>query len=119
MESMKNGDLAAHLKAQHPTRSLQLSWFRQMVSTLARIHDSHVFVEDTARKNFLLSDDLSVKLCDFTEATILPLDADMKAAGYNRSMLRILTCLRINYPDPPSTPGQDGKFSPKIFGMVR
>ncbi|ODH48633.1 hypothetical protein GX48_05283 [Paracoccidioides brasiliensis] len=81
MESMKNGDLAAHLKAQHPTRSLQLSWFRQMVSTLARIHDSHVFVEDTARKNFLLSDDLSVKLCDFTEATILPLDADMKAAG--------------------------------------
>ncbi|KGQ02146.1 hypothetical protein PAAG_11099 [Paracoccidioides lutzii Pb01] len=58
MESMKNGDLAAYLKAQHPTRSLQLSWFRQMVSTLARIHDSHVIVEDIARKNFLLSDEL-------------------------------------------------------------
>ncbi|EGC44025.1 conserved hypothetical protein [Histoplasma capsulatum var. duboisii H88] len=86
MELMENGDLATYLKRQRPVQSLQLSWFRQMAHTLVRIHDRCVIVADIATKNFVLSTDLSIKSCDFTESSILPLGSDMERAddhGYS------------------------------------
>ncbi|PGH36220.1 NEK protein kinase [[Emmonsia] crescens] len=87
MELMENGDLATYLKGQRPPmQSLQLSWFRQMAHTLVRIHDRCVIVADIATKNFVLGADLSVKSCDFTESSILPLGTDMERAddhGYS------------------------------------
>ncbi|OJD14941.1 NEK protein kinase [Emergomyces pasteurianus Ep9510] len=78
MELMENGDLATYLKKQRPVQSLQLSWFRQMAHTLVRIHDRCVIVADIATKNFVLSGDLFIKFCDFTESSILPLGSDME-----------------------------------------
>ncbi|KAJ9370061.1 hypothetical protein DTO282E5_5258 [Paecilomyces variotii] len=75
---MANGDLRAYLNRNRPPRSLQLSWFRDMARTLARIHDRRVIVADIASRNFLLSDDLSIKFCDFTESSILHPDTDME-----------------------------------------
>ncbi|EAW24606.1 putative protein kinase [Aspergillus fischeri NRRL 181] len=80
---MENGDLRAYLEKNKPSRALQMSWFRQMARTLEQIHDKRVLVADIATRNFLLDSDLSVKLCDFTEASVLPLDTVMELADDN------------------------------------
>lgn len=54
-----------------------------MAHTLAQIHDRRVIVADIALRNFLLSVDLSVRQCDFTESTTLPLETDMETADDN------------------------------------
>lgn len=38
---------------------------------------------DIASKNVLLGDDMSVKLCDFTDSAIMPLGYDMSCAEEN------------------------------------
>ncbi|KAF1959355.1 kinase-like protein [Byssothecium circinans] len=88
MALMTNGNLQDYLRLPryHPERSTQLAWFRDMADTLARIHDRRVIVADIATRNFLLTDDLSVRFSDFTESTILPLDTDIETVddhGYS------------------------------------
>lgn len=43
--------------------------------------DRRVLTADNATRNYLLSTDLVVKLSDFNQSTILPLDADIETAG--------------------------------------
>ncbi|RAL17548.1 uncharacterized protein BO97DRAFT_439429 [Aspergillus homomorphus CBS 101889] len=60
--------------------------FREISRTLDYIHDRRVLVADIASRNFLLNSDLSLKICDFSKASLLPLDSDMEAAddhGHN------------------------------------
>ncbi|EEP82290.1 predicted protein [Uncinocarpus reesii 1704] len=73
-------DLRSYLSQNQPSNYRQLSWFRQMARALAQIHDRRIIVVDIASHNFLLDSDLSVKFCDFTESTKLPLDACMETA---------------------------------------
>ncbi|KAI9934534.1 hypothetical protein ASPWEDRAFT_71310 [Aspergillus wentii DTO 134E9] len=81
---MEHGDLRTYLeKNERPSRALQLSWFRQMAQTLGRIHDRRVIVADIATRNILLDSDFSIKLCDFSEASILPLETVMEEADDN------------------------------------
>ncbi|KAL4934871.1 hypothetical protein BDV06DRAFT_146411 [Aspergillus oleicola] len=70
---MENGDLRSYLSRTKPPKSLQLAWFRQMAFALSCIHDRSVIVADIACRNILLDSDLSIKFCDFTESTIMPL----------------------------------------------
>jgi serine/threonine protein kinase len=77
---MQNGDLRAYLEKNRPSHSLQLSWFRQMARILEYIHSHRVLVADIASRNFLLDSDLSLRLCDFSEASILPPNTDMASA---------------------------------------
>ncbi len=86
---MIEGDLRAYLAKSRPPRQLQLRWFKQMACTLSFIHDSRVLVTDIASRNFLLDSDLSLKICDFTEASLLPLDSDMEAVDDNGYTMRI------------------------------
>ncbi|PGH10464.1 serine/threonine protein kinase [Polytolypa hystricis UAMH7299] len=84
---MKNGDLRTYLARNgSPNKSLQLLWFREVARTLAHIHDRRVIVADIASRNFLLDSDLSIKFCDFTESTKMPLDTCMETVddeGYS------------------------------------
>lgn len=52
-----------------------------MACTLAMfqgyIYDQHMLVADIGSRNFLLDSDLSLKFCDFSEASLLLLDLDM------------------------------------------
>ena len=86
---MKNGDLRAYLQNNKPSRLLQLSWFRDMARTLAYIHEKRVLVADIATRNFLVDSDLSLKLCDFSESTLLPFDVDIDTADDNGYSPRI------------------------------
>jgi serine/threonine protein kinase len=86
LELMTKGDLRSYLFKNRPSKALQLRWFREMAQTLARIHDNFVIVVDIASRNFLIDSDMSVKLCDFTEATKFPPGTRMETAeddGYS------------------------------------
>ncbi|GIK06156.1 hypothetical protein Aspvir_001799 [Aspergillus viridinutans] len=80
---MVNGDLRTYLAKCRPSPQLQLTWFNEMARTLSYIHDRRVLVADIASRNFLLNSDLSLKICDFSEASLLPLDSDMQAVDDN------------------------------------
>ncbi|KAL4925083.1 serine/threonine protein kinase [Aspergillus undulatus] len=90
LKLMENGDLHSYLRHNLHTplpKHLKLSWFQQMARGLAQIHDRRVLVLDIASRNLLLDDYLSIKFCDFTEATRLPLDTDMeKVNDYNSTV---------------------------------
>ncbi|OJJ42430.1 hypothetical protein ASPZODRAFT_76868 [Penicilliopsis zonata CBS 506.65] len=80
---MKNGDIRAYLKKNAVSRRLQLAWFRQMTQTISQIHDSRVLIADISCRNFLLDLNLAIKLCDFSESSLLPLETDMESADDN------------------------------------
>ena len=79
MAFMGNGDLSDHL-SRDPPISQRLAWIRQMASTIKYVHDKHVIIADIATRNFLVADDLSIRLCDFTESTIMSPNVDMDKA---------------------------------------
>ncbi|BDD62129.1 hypothetical protein MAP00_007119 [Monascus purpureus] len=80
---MANGDLRAYIKEYQPSHELQLAWFREMARTLCYIHAKHVLVADIATRNFLVDTDLSVKIADFTEASLIPLESNMETVDDN------------------------------------
>ncbi|KAE8155494.1 kinase-like protein [Aspergillus tamarii] len=86
---MANGDLRTYLEKCRPPDQLQLTWFREMARTLSYIHDRRVLVADIASRNFLLDSELCIKICDFSEASLLPLDSDMEAVDDNGYTTRI------------------------------
>ncbi|KAE8377569.1 hypothetical protein BDV26DRAFT_281740 [Aspergillus bertholletiae] len=76
----------SYLTKCQPSLQLQLLWCLEITRTLSFIHDRCVLVADIASQNFLLDSDLSIKLCDISEASILPLGSDMKTVddhGFN------------------------------------
>ncbi|CAI7647969.1 unnamed protein product [Penicillium bialowiezense] len=60
-----------------------------MARTLEYIHDRRVLVADIASRNFLLDSDMTIKFCDFSEASLLPLDVDMDTLDDNGYTTRI------------------------------
>ncbi|EKV12379.1 Serine/threonine-protein kinase HT1, putative [Penicillium digitatum PHI26] len=86
---MANGNLRTYLETNQPPQQLQLSWFREMARTLEYIHDQRVLVADIASRNFLLDSDMTIKFCDFSEASLLPLDTDIDTVDDNGYTTRI------------------------------
>lgn len=68
---MENGDLRTYLEKNKLPRAAQLAWFHQMARALEQIDDKCVLVATTC--NILLDSDLSIRLCDYSEVSILPL----------------------------------------------
>lgn len=86
---MANGDLRTYLTKFRPSNKLQLTWFHEMARTLGYIHDRRVLVADIASRNFLLDSHLSLKFCDFSEASLLPLESDMETVDDNGFTIQI------------------------------
>ncbi|OAQ97785.1 hypothetical protein LLEC1_05556 [Akanthomyces lecanii] len=80
---MANGDLKTHLATTRPSAELQLQWCLEMSQALDYVHERCVLVADIASRNFLLDAQLSLKLCDFSEASLLPLGSDMSIVDDN------------------------------------
>jgi Protein tyrosine and serine/threonine kinase len=78
MKLMKNGDLRHYLVATRPDRPTQLSWLMDLARTLVHIHNRRVVVCDVRTDNILLDDDFTVKMTDFGESVMMPLDWNME-----------------------------------------
>ncbi|KAL9623868.1 MAG: hypothetical protein Q9160_001860 [Pyrenula sp. 1 TL-2023] len=80
MNLFKNGDLRHYLAKTKPNRRTQLSWLVDLARTLVYIHDRRVLVCDIRTDNILLDDDFSVKMIDFSESIMMPLDWDLQGS---------------------------------------
>ena len=83
MPYMKNGTLQGYLSAKEPDHLLQDRWIRSLATTVAFCHNQHVLLADIGSRNCLLADDLSLKLCDFGESTIVPFNLNMTEVNDN------------------------------------
>ncbi|KAJ5456413.1 serine/threonine-protein kinase HT1 [Penicillium desertorum] len=81
---MGYGKLRDYLAKNQPSRAVQITWFRQMVQALEQVHDKCVLVADIASCNFLLDSDLSIKICDFSGSSLLPIGTVMEMADDDR-----------------------------------
>ncbi|CAG8933975.1 unnamed protein product [Penicillium salamii] len=80
---MANGDLQSYISHSKIPRHIQLVWFRDLARTLGFLYERCTLVADINSRNFLLDSRLSIKFCDFSEASLLPLDSDMNLVDDN------------------------------------
>ncbi|RJE21775.1 STYKc [Aspergillus sclerotialis] len=81
--ALAQGNLEPYLET-YPERenSLRTSWIWSLINTFAYIHSHKIFVDDIALRNILILDE-QLKLSDFGQAILLPLDIDIPSANEN------------------------------------
>ncbi|PYH28180.1 uncharacterized protein BO87DRAFT_402470 [Aspergillus neoniger CBS 115656] len=62
--------------------SLKTSWIWSIINTFAHVHSCKVYVDDIALRNILVLDG-QLKLSDFGQSILLPLDIDVTSANEN------------------------------------
>lgn len=71
------GDLSSYIKSQPvPTEAFRVKWIQSLVDSFSYVHSRRVVVQDIALRNVLVHNG-SLKLCDFGQSTLLPMDTDM------------------------------------------
>ncbi|KAK2799698.1 hypothetical protein FQN50_008398 [Emmonsiellopsis sp. PD_5] len=72
------GDLKKYLQTNSsPSREFRASWIRSLVETFSYVHSCRVILQDVALRNILVHNN-SLKLCDFGDSSLLPLNTDMQ-----------------------------------------
>lgn len=77
MKYMSHGSLPWFLQDHTPSKKQLHSWFCSIAAAIAYAHSRNVIVGDVAARNILIDDDLSAKLCDFSDSAILSFDVDI------------------------------------------
>jgi serine/threonine protein kinase len=83
MDHMRKGSLSRYLQLEVPSRRLIAQWIPALARTVNYAHSRYVILGDIASRNALLGDDMSIKLCDFTDSALMPLNCDMSCAEDN------------------------------------
>ncbi|PWY62709.1 hypothetical protein BO83DRAFT_403628 [Aspergillus eucalypticola CBS 122712] len=68
--------------------SLKTSWIWCIINTFAHVHSCKVFVDDIALRNILVLDG-QLKLSDFGQSILLPLDIDLNSENENDLTVQI------------------------------
>ena len=72
---------------QYVLQNVELNWWKKrdwilsIIETVAHLHESRVLSSDLALRNLLLADDLSLKMIDFGQCEVLPIDSDPATAN--------------------------------------
>ncbi|GKZ19479.1 hypothetical protein AbraIFM66951_011090 [Aspergillus brasiliensis] len=79
MPYMRQCSLSHYLRAHRDgvDNHRRLQWLQEAAHIIRRIHERRVLVADIATRNFLLEEDLSLQICDFTESVIVADDENM------------------------------------------
>ena len=64
-------------------------WALQATECVARCHENRVLVFDIALRNFLLTEELELRMIDFANSSLLPLDADVFDADVDGETVRV------------------------------
>ncbi|KAK0260920.1 hypothetical protein LTR91_002138 [Friedmanniomyces endolithicus] len=85
-----NGSLREYM-AEHEPPSLhrRWNWVLQATDTNARCHEKGVLVFDIATRNFVLTDDLDLRIIDFSNSSLLPLSVDINLAAVDGSTVKV------------------------------
>lgn len=65
LDRARIGSIAEYLKNNKPTEQQRLEWARQATEAIATVHKKMVLHRDINVNNFLLDEELNIKLCDF------------------------------------------------------
>lgn len=77
-------DLETHIKNEaEPGLACKATWILSIIRTICHIHSSNVLVDDIALRNFLIADDMSLKMIDFGQCSLFPQDIDITTASDN------------------------------------
>ncbi|KAL9594717.1 MAG: hypothetical protein Q9219_006881 [cf. Caloplaca sp. 3 TL-2023] len=80
----ERGDLESFIeKEPEVNRPLKARWILSIIKTLLHFHNAKVLVDDIALRNLLLADDLSLKMIDFGQCALLPVEIDINTASDN------------------------------------
>lgn len=76
MPYISHGSLDRYMSASRTVigDEQRLAWFQNAADIIYRVHGQRVIVADIAARNFLVNEDLSLQLCDFSESIIIPED---------------------------------------------
>ncbi|GLA13542.1 hypothetical protein AnigIFM62618_010795 [Aspergillus niger] len=79
MPYLRQGPLSRYLRTHRDgvDNNRRLKWLQEAAHIIRRTHDRRVLVSDIATRNFLLEEDLSLQMCDFTESIIVANDKGM------------------------------------------
>jgi serine/threonine protein kinase len=70
---LMEGDLRHYLDDQtRPTKATLLSWLTQLAHAMAHIHSRRVIVGDFRLDNIVFDGNMSIKLVDFSESSLMP-----------------------------------------------
>lgn len=86
MKIMHNGNLRSFVQKGDIGKSQQLGWLIEIASVLDFVHEKKVIFGDVRLDNCLLDETLRIKLSDFGNSTLMPLDWDLSTAddqGYS------------------------------------
>ena len=74
----QRGDLEDYIKNEPQVgESRKAEWILSLIKTELHFHDRKVLISDHALRNILLADDLSLKMIDFGQCSLLSLDANI------------------------------------------
>ncbi|KAK1824207.1 hypothetical protein LTR12_001273 [Friedmanniomyces endolithicus] len=90
LQYYSNGSLREYM-AEHEPPSLhrRWNWVLQATDIIARCHERGVLVFDIAPRNFVLTDDLDLRIIDFSNSSLLPLSMDINRAEVDGSTVRV------------------------------
>lgn len=72
------GDLFIYMRENsQPTEAIRFEWIRSLADTFAYVHSCRVVIEDINLKNILVHNNC-LKLIDFGNSSLLPMDTDME-----------------------------------------
>lgn len=79
MPYLRQGSLSGYLRTHSDSvdGNQRLRWLREAAHIIRRVHERRVLVADIATRNFLLDENLSLQMCDFTESVIVSNDENM------------------------------------------
>jgi serine/threonine protein kinase len=90
LEYYRNGSLGDCSSSQPPPAMAQRwNWALQAVECVARCHERRVLVFDIALRNFLLTDEFDLRMIDFANSSLLPVDEDVSKADVDGLTVKV------------------------------
>ena len=90
MAYAKEGSLTQYIKNhREPTDALKARWIGSVAFTICYVHRCRITVDDIALRNFLIDDQLAIKLIDFGLSTLQHLDRMMEILATKADIFRV------------------------------
>ncbi|KIW85358.1 hypothetical protein Z517_00748 [Fonsecaea pedrosoi CBS 271.37] len=81
---LMEGDLRHYLdQTTRPGKETLLSWMTQLAHAMSHIHSRHVIIADFRLDNVVFDEKMRIKLVDFSECSLMPLDWDLDDCDEN------------------------------------
>ncbi|KAJ5362156.1 hypothetical protein N7541_003000 [Penicillium brevicompactum] len=96
------GDLRTYLSNHQVPQSTRCGWIKNAIDAIAFIHSHNIIHADIGPRNFLVADDLSLKLCDFAGSVIVGDDMENYVEEEDRYRL---------------APGSSRSFATDLFAL--